>query len=70
MLSSFALPQKLVPPIKLEMFKTTMPCNEGKGMASPSHSTMTRFSRFLYVLQRKNGVELCIQKKAFEKIYF
>jgi hypothetical protein len=52
MLSSLALPQKLVPPMKLEIFKTTIPWSDGSGMASPSHSMMTLFSRFLYVLEK------------------
>ena len=28
-----------------------VPCKEGNGIVSPSHSTMTRFSKFLYVLK-------------------
>ncbi len=49
-LSSFTLPQKLVPPMKLWMLRTTIPWSDGNGIASPSHSRITRFSRFLYVL--------------------
>ena len=51
MLSSLAFPQKLVPPMKLEMLRTTIPCNDGSGIVSPSHSKMTLFSKFLYVLK-------------------
>ena len=49
--SSFVFPQKFVPPMKLEMFNTTIPWREGNGIDSPSHSKMTLFSKFLYVLK-------------------